>query len=158
MWTEQVCAMEGSAIQNVSWDRQRRALMRKAGIPVQTLGSSGRQLSREVTWSDTGLRKVRLACKSTTVKCPLPPSPRPLKAPQAHGPTLAWLTPRNVPGPTPGLYLPLPSFLPTLHTSQQSPPCYLSRSGSAAGWAPGSGIQPGMSPGSGQACPQNFLL
>lgn len=154
----------GSEIQNVSRDRQRTALMRKGGIPVQTLGSSGRHLSREVTWSDIGLRKVHLACKSTTVNCPPSPFSQAPEghgvhwAPQAHGPTLAWPTPRNVPGPTPGLYLPLTSFLPTLHTSQQSPPCYLSRSGSAAGWAPGSGTQPGMSPGSGQACPQNFLL
>lgn len=114
--------MEGSVIQNVSWDRQRRALRRKAGIPVQTLGSSGRQLSREVTWSDTGLRKVRLACKSTTVKCPLPPSPRPLKAMVSIGPPR--LTAPLWPGPLPGMFQDPPqgSTYPCLHSSPPSTP------------------------------------
>lgn len=72
--------LEGSEIQNVSWDRRQKALRRKARLYLQAMGSPGKHLSRGVTWSDTGLRRVRLASRSSAVKCPPPRPSRHLKA------------------------------------------------------------------------------
>lgn len=95
------------------------------------------------------LEEVRLAAKST-VNMPLPPG---TCRPWCPWLPLAWSTPSNVPAPTACPCLP---SCPTSTPHSKVHPSTFKR------WicckrAPGSGAQPGASPGSGQPCPQTFL-
>lgn len=137
--------MNGSEIQNVSRGRRWGALRRTARLYLQATGSPRRHLSREVTWSDTGLRRVRLVSKSTTVKCPLSPSPRHLKAMVSMGPlrpmALLW------PGPLPALFQGPPQGSPSSGLIPPHPPHLTAKSMllPLKGWICGS-----------LACPQTF--
>lgn len=101
-------------------------MRRKVRLYLQAMGSPGKHLSRGETWSDTGLRRVPLALGAQQRSVPLP---------------LLLDT-------CPGLRLLLPSFLPTLHTSQQNSPFNFSRGRSAALQARPQGQAPTL------ACPR----